>query len=167
MGTLSGKTALVTGGSRGIGRAIAIRLASEGARVAVHYGRDDAAAASTVKEIHEAGGHAFTVGALLGIPGDVERLWSEFDAALAAAGAEPGLDILVNNAAIATSEPLAAVTPEDFDALFAVNVRGPFFLVQQGLGRLRDGGRIVNISSGVTRVAYPQVIAYSMTKGAR
>ncbi|MGH3985222.1 MAG: SDR family oxidoreductase [Pseudonocardiaceae bacterium] len=166
MGSLSGKTALVTGGSRGIGRAIAIRLAAEGALVAVHYGRDDAAADGTVKEIHQAGGRAFAVGALLGVPGDVEHLWAEFDGGLATAGAEPGLAILVNNAAIATSESLVAVTPEDFDALFAVNVRAPFFLVQQGLERLRDGGRIINISSGVTRAAYTRVIAYSMTKGA-
>lgn len=166
MESLIGKTALVTGGSRGIGRAIATRLAAEGALVAVHYGRDDAAASSTVKEIQQAGGQAFAVGTLLGVPGDVDRLWAEFDAGLAAAGAEPGLDILVNNAAIAMSESLTAVTPEDFDAVFAVNVRAPFFLVQQSLGRLRDGGRIVNISSGVTRIAYPQAIAYSMTKGA-
>lgn len=166
MGKFTGKTALVTGASRGIGRAIARRLAAEGALVAVHYGSNDAAAKETVGLITEAGGRAFAVRAPLGVPGDVATLWSGFDAGLRDVGAEPGLDILVNNAAIARSNALEAITPEEFDTIFAVNVKAPFFIVQQGLGRIRDGGRIINISSGVTRIAAPEIIAYSMTKGA-
>lgn len=76
------------------------------------------------------------------------------------------MDIIVNNAAIGRSPDLLTLTEQDFDEIFAVNVRAPFFLVQQGLERLRDGGRVINISSGVTRIATPEIIAYSATKGA-
>ncbi|MFI0713108.1 SDR family oxidoreductase [Streptomyces inhibens] len=166
MGALSGKTALVTGGSRGIGRAISQRLGRDGARVGVHYGRDEAAAKETVSEIEAAGGHAFAVRAELGVPGDAEALWSAFDAQ------SEGLDILVNNAGInkavdGTLKPIGEVTAEDFDHLFAVNTKAPFFIVQQGLTRLRDGGRIINTSTGLTRgAAKPELITYAMTKGA-
>jgi 3-oxoacyl-[acyl-carrier protein] reductase len=163
---LEGTTSLVTGSSRGIGRAIARRLAADGSLVAVHYGTNADAAAETVDTVRAAGGAAFAIGAELGVPGDAERLWAAFDEALARHGARPGVDVLVNNAAIGASEPLATTTPEEFDRVFAVNVRAPFFLVQRGLDRIRDGGRIVNVSSGVTRIALPETLAYSMTKGA-
>jgi len=166
MAPLDGTTSLVTGASRGIGRAIARRLAAGGSLVAVHYGSNAEAAAQTVDEITAAGGEAFAIGAELGVPGDAERLWQAFDEALAARGARPGVDVLVNNAAIGSSAPLAGTTPEAFDRVFAVNVKAPFFLVQRGLDRIRDGGRIVNVSSGVTRIALPETLAYSMTKGA-
>lgn len=100
------------------------------------------------------------------VAGDVATLWRGFDDGLRTLGAEPGLDILVNNAAIPRSNALGAVTPEEFGTLFAVNVKAPFFIVQQGLARIRDGGRIINISSNVTRIATPDIIAYLMTKGA-
>lgn len=166
MTRLSGRTALVTGASRGIGQAIAQRLAQDGALVAVHYGRDAAAASETVARITAAGGRAFPVHAELGVPGDAGTLWDRFDEGLAASGAEPGLDILVNNAGIAFSSDLAGLSTEEFDQLFAVNVRAPLFILQQGVDRIRDGGRIINISSGATRIAAPQTIAYSMAKGA-
>lgn len=166
MGTLEGRTALVTGASRGIGRAVALRLARDGAVVAVHYGTNADAADQVVKEIRSAGGQAFPVRAEFGVPGDVESLWTAFDAGLAEHGHPTGLDILVNNAAIARSGDIETVSLQEFDQVFAVNVRAPFFLVQQGLGRIRDGGRIINISSGVTRIAFPESVAYSMTKGA-
>jgi NAD(P)-dependent dehydrogenase (short-subunit alcohol dehydrogenase family) len=166
MGTLAGKTALVTGGSRGIGRGIALRLAADGASVAVHYGSNEVAAKQTVAEIEAAGGQAFTVGAELGVPGDAAALWAAFDAALAARGAEPGLDILVNNAGVAQYGQVGEVAEADYDRVFAINVKAPFFVLQQGLERLRDGGRIVNVSSGVTRIAFPVLSAYAMTKGA-
>jgi NAD(P)-dependent dehydrogenase (short-subunit alcohol dehydrogenase family) len=163
-----GRTALVTGGSRGIGRAISRRLAREGALVAVHYGHDEAAADRTVKEIVADGGRAFAIRAELGVPGDAAALWSAFDRELAAYApdAGPGLDILVNNAGITLPRTIEHVTEEDYDRVFAVNAKAPFFILQQSLGRLRDGGRIVNISSAATRVAYPAIIAYSMTKAA-
>ncbi|CAL9625869.1 SDR family oxidoreductase [Streptomyces sp. enrichment culture] len=162
----AGKTALVTGGSRGIGRAISHRLAREGALVAVHYGHDRTAAERTVKEIEADGGRAFTVHAELGVDGDADALWSDFDRALAAQDAEAGLDILVNNAGITVPRRIADVTEADYDRVFAINTRAPFFIIQRGLGRLRDGGRIVNISSVATRVAYPAIVSYTMTKAA-
>ncbi|GAB2587883.1 SDR family oxidoreductase [Streptomyces capparidis] len=161
-----GKTALVTGGSRGIGRAISRRLAREGALVAVHYGHDRTAAERTVKEIEGDGGRAFPVHAELGVPGDADTLWSAFDAALAEQDAPAGLDILVNNAGITLPRPLAQVTEADYDRVFAINTKAPFFIIQRGLDRLRDGGRIVNISSVATRVAFPPIVSYTMTKAA-
>ncbi|MGY5124506.1 SDR family oxidoreductase [Streptomyces nigrescens] len=166
MSALSGKTALVTGGGRGIGRAISERLAREGARVGVHYGRDGTSAKETVSAIEAAGGQAFAIQAELGGPGDAEALWAAFDAQA------EGLDILVNNAGInkaadGTLKRIEAVTAEDFDLLFAVNTKAPFFIAQQALPRLRDGGRIINTSTGLTRgAAKPELIAYAMTKGA-
>ncbi|GIL30154.1 SDR family oxidoreductase [Actinocatenispora comari] len=166
MGALDGKTALVTGASRGIGRAIAERLAADGAVVAVHYHRGVTAAHEVVTGIRERGGVAFGVRAELGVPGDVDTLLAGFDTAITEYDPRGGLDILVNNAAIGTSDDLAGLTPAGFDTLFAVNVKAPMFLVQQALSRLRDGGRIVNISSGVTRIALPDIIGYAATKGA-
>ncbi|BCM69386.1 MULTISPECIES: SDR family oxidoreductase [Streptomyces] len=161
MGALTGKTALVTGASRGIGRGIAERLGRDGARVAVHYGSSEGAAKETVAAIEAAGGSAFPIGVELGTPGDAERLWAEFDRHA------DGLDILVNNAGIGTSAPPEEIDEEEYDRVFAVNAKAPFFLVRHGLGRLRDGGRIINISSGLARTAVmPDKVAYAMTKAA-
>ncbi|WP_328991456.1 SDR family oxidoreductase [Kribbella sp. NBC_01245] len=154
------KTALITGGSRGIGRAISLRLARDGVRVAVHYGRNDEAAKQTVAEIEAFGGQAFAIKAELSEPGAVARLWLAFDAQA------DGLDILVNNAAVIAPGPFSGQTEGQLDQLLKVNVQAPFFLIQQGLSRLRDAGRIVNITSGVTRIAFPEDVAYSITKGA-
>ncbi|MEU8896367.1 SDR family oxidoreductase [Nocardia sp. NPDC048505] len=162
MGALTGKTALVTGGSRGIGRAIAERLARDGARVGVHYNGNEQAAKDVVAAIEAAGGSAFAVRAELGVPGDAEALWAAFDAHA------DGLDILVNNAGIdGVREPLAGTAEADFDRVFAVNTKAPFFITKLALDRLRDGGRIVNVSTGLTQGArMPNLLAYTMTKGA-
>ncbi|MER6006660.1 SDR family oxidoreductase [Nonomuraea angiospora] len=152
------KTALVTGASRGIGRAIALRLARDGFRVAVNYARDEAAAEEVVGLIEKDGGSAFAVKADLGEGSRAlaERLKDETDV----------LDVLVNNAGIGMSRPIGEETPEAYDRLFDVNVKGLFFLTQQLLPLIPDGGRIVNITSGVARIAFPEGIAYAMTKGA-
>lgn len=162
----AGRTALVTGGSRGIGRAISRRLAAEGALVAVHYGHDHDAAERTVEEIVADGGRAFPVHAELGVPGDADALWAAFDRGIAGQDAEPGLDVLINNAGITLPRSIANVTEQDYERVFAVNARAPFFIVQRGLDRIRDGGAIVNVSSVTTRISFPAIIAYTMTKGA-
>jgi 3-oxoacyl-[acyl-carrier protein] reductase len=153
------KTALVTGASRGLGRAIAERLAVDGALVAVHYGTNKAAALATVDAIEAAGGQAFPVEADLSLDDGVDRLIAGLTDGLAG---RP-LDILVNNAAV-FGEGIDA-SEDEFDRVFRVNVRAPFFIVQRALDLLRDGGRIINISSGVTWFAIPEVV-YAMTKGA-
>ncbi|WP_262380202.1 SDR family NAD(P)-dependent oxidoreductase [Nonomuraea sp. PA05] len=159
---MDGRTALVTGASRGIGQAIALRLAAAGATVIVHFGTDEDGARETVAEIEREGGAAHTVGAELGTDGDVETLFTEVEAALAG---RP-LDVLVNNAAAPPAGPLGATTRAAFDRLFAVNVRAPYFIIQRALPLLRDGGRVITISSVATRMANPAQTSFAMTKGA-
>ncbi|GAA2057638.1 A-factor type gamma-butyrolactone 6-reductase ScbB [Catenulispora yoronensis] len=159
---LQGKNALVTGGSRGIGRAIAERLARDGATVVFSYARDEAAAAEVTSRITAAGGQAVAVEAEFGTRGDAARLWAAYDAATGHAG----VDIVVNNAGIGRSSDISALTEDEFDDVFAVNVRAPFFIAQGTLSRIRDHGRVINISSGAGRLALPELIAYGATKAA-
>ncbi|GAA2670146.1 SDR family oxidoreductase [Nonomuraea recticatena] len=162
MSNLTGKTALVTGASRGIGRSVAQRLAADGALVAVHYGTNESAAKETVAAIHAAGGTAFTVRAELGVDGDVDTLFTGLEAGLD----ERPLDILVNNAAIIDySATIDNATVDAYDRMFAINVRAPLFITQRALPMMPEGGRIINVSSGVTWFATPEVV-YAMTKGA-
>lgn len=157
---LAGKVAIVTGGSRGIGRAIALRLARDGAAVAVNYARNVEAAREVVAAIENEGGTALAVPADLT---DLNALRRLFDEAVTALG---GLDILVNNAGTAAFTPLADVTDEEFDAQFALNVRAVFFCLQEAARRMRDGGRIVNISSGITILGGAGAAVYAGGKGA-
>lgn len=163
---MKAKVALVTGASRGIGRAVALRLARDGALVAVHYGSNRAAAEEVVAEIERSGGSAFALSADMASVADIEALYKALDAELARRTGETGFDILVNNAGIAPRGTIEETSQKTFDLLFSVNVRGPFFMIQNALPRLRDGGRIINISSCVTRLAFPEIAAYSATKGA-
>lgn len=162
MGTLAGKTALVTGASRGIGRASALALAKAGARVLVHYGRAASEAQAVVSRICEAGGQADTLHADLAAADGPHRL---AESVRAIAGAR--LDVLVANAGIARTASLTETTLKDFDELFAVNVRAPFFLVQQLLPALATGSSVVFISSLAARSALAATLAaYGATKGA-
>jgi 3-oxoacyl-[acyl-carrier protein] reductase len=166
MSKLKGKVALVTGASRGIGRAVAIRLAQEGALIAVHYGKNRDAAEEVVREIERSGGSAFTLGTELGSSNGVQVLFEALDEALKERTGNTHFDILINNAGIALTASIDETTEEAFDEIMTINVKVPFFLTQQALPRLRDEGRIINLSSAVTRISLPALPAYSMTKGA-
>ena len=139
---LRNKTALVTGASRGIGRATAVALAEAGAHVLVHYGRSSQKAESLVSEIQTKGGRANAISADLGIPNGVALLAKQVRSIVG-----DRLDVLVLNAGISKAARIADYTVEDFDNLFATNVRGPFFLVQQLLPILGEGSNIIVISS--------------------
>jgi 3-oxoacyl-[acyl-carrier protein] reductase len=162
------KTALVTGASRGIGRATAAALARAGAHVLVHYGRSEREAASLVSEIETEGGSANAISADLGTPNGATLLAKQVRSIVG-----DRLDVLVLNAGISKAARLADYTVEDFDNLFATNVRSPFFLVQQLLPILGDGSNIIAISSlgshavvGKPGVDNPSILAYASTKGA-
>jgi 3-oxoacyl-[acyl-carrier protein] reductase len=157
---LDGKVALVTGASRGIGRAIALRLGREGAAVVVNYSGNLEAARDAVAAVEAAGGRAVPVRADVGLVAEVERL---LDATIRQFGR---LDILVNNAGIMFNKPLSDVTEEEFDRIFAVNVKGTFFACQQAARRMAEGGWIINFSSSTTVLMLPTYAAYVATKGA-
>ena len=161
MSNLSGKTALVTGASRGIGRASAIALARMGAQVLVHYSTGEGEARAVVAEIGKAGGRADTVSADLSAPDGAHKLARQVRATVG-----DRLDILVANAGISKSATIEETTVEDFDRLFAVNVRAPFFLVQQLLPILGKGSSIVLVSSLGANAVVGTLAAYSATKGA-
>ncbi|MFC8076484.1 SDR family NAD(P)-dependent oxidoreductase [Streptomyces sp. NPDC057307] len=166
MTDLTGKTALVTGSSRGIGRSTAQRLARDGALVAVHSGTDTSGIDETIDSITREGGRAFAVVAELGVPGDADVLAEGVEKVLADHSDRRELDILVNNAGILSTMPPEMVTPADFDRVMAVNAKAPFFIVQRFLPLIPRGGRIVNISTGLTRFANPQEIPHAMAKAA-
>lgn len=168
MTALQNKTALVTGASRGIGRATASALAKAGAHVLVHYGRSRQEAESLVVEIRRKGGNADAVSADLGTPDGASLLAKQARSIVG-----DRLDVLVLNAGISKAARIADHTVEDFDSLFATNVRGPFFLVQQLLPVLGEGSSIVVISSlgarsvvGKPSLNDPSILAYASTKGA-
>ncbi len=168
MTTLQGKTALVTGASRGIGRATASALANAGAHLLVHYGRSAQDAESLVAGILSKGGRANAIRADLGTPERATLLAKEVRLIVG-----ERLDVLVSNAGISKAATIKDHTVTDFDNLFATNVRGPFFLVQQLLPVLGEGSNIIVISSlGARAVASPpdldkpSILAYSATKGA-
>jgi 3-oxoacyl-[acyl-carrier protein] reductase len=158
---LSGKTALVTGASRGIGRASALALAKAGAQVLVHYSTGEQAAAAVVAEIRQAGGRAEKVAADLRAPDGPHALAKRVRAVIG-----DRLDILVANAGISKTATIEEMTVEGFDDLFAVNVRAPYFLVQQLLPTMSKGSSIVLLSSLAAHASVGTLSAYAATKGA-
>ncbi|WP_116091052.1 SDR family NAD(P)-dependent oxidoreductase [Sphingomonas crusticola] len=161
MTDLTNQIALVTGASRGLGRATAARLAEAGARVIVHYSASRDAADSLVADIRAKGGQAEAVGGDLAAADGAHKLAD----AVRGLGIDR-LDILVANAGVANLASIEEETVEEFDRQFAVNVRAPFFLVQQLLPILGEGSRIILLSSVVARAAFDGTAAYSATKGA-
>lgn len=161
MANLSNKTALVTGASRGIGAAIAKRLAADGAMVAITYTKGAEAAAQVVKEIESKGGKAIAIQAdatdAKAVKAAVEKTVSTFG----------GLDVLVNNAGTAIPKPFEDAALEELDRVIDINLRGVFIATQAALRHIKDGGRIINIGSCVgERMMTPGLAAYSATKGA-
>ena len=161
MTSLSGKTALVTGASRGIGRASALALAQLGAQVLIHYGRAKDEAEAVAKEIRDAGGRAEIVAADLAAPDGAHALAKQVRTIVG-----DRLDILVANAGVSKAATIEETTIADFDNLFAVNVRAPFFLVQQLLPILGNGTSIVLVSSLAAHASVGNLSAYAATKGA-
>jgi 3-oxoacyl-[acyl-carrier protein] reductase len=157
---LEGKNAIVTGASRGIGRAIALGLAARGASVAVGYAANRERAELVVGEVAASGGKAVAIGADLAQPSEVARLFDKAERALGP------LDIVFANAADALVKPLVECTEEDFDRMFSINAKGVFFTLQQAASRLRDGGRIVATSTGGTQMFFTETSLYLGTKGA-
>jgi len=158
--SLKGKVALVTGASRGIGRAIAERLSRNGVSVAVNYVSQADEAQKLVAEIESSGGKALAIQADVGRVSEVVRL---FDETIAHFGK---LDILVNNAGLMFTKPVSAMSEAEYDRIFGVNVKGVFFACQQAATRLAEGGRIINVSSSTTARMMPNYAAYVATKGA-
>jgi 3-oxoacyl-[acyl-carrier protein] reductase len=158
---LSGKTALVTGASRGIGRATALTLAQAGAQVSVHYSTGEKEATGVVTDIRNAGGKADKIAADLRTADGPHHL-----AELVRAIVGERLDILVANAGIAVPSPIEETTVDDFDKLFAVNVRAPYFLVQQLLPIMEKGSSVMLLSSLAARAVVGNLSAYAATKGA-
>lgn len=161
MSPLNGKTALVTGASRGIGRATALALAKAGACVLVHYGRGAKEAEDVVAEIRKAGGRAEAVAADLATPDGAQKLAEQTRRIVG-----ERLDVLVANAGVSKAATIEDTTVADFDNLFAVNVRAPFFLVQQLLPIMSDGSSIILTSSLAARAVVGTTPAYAATKGA-
>ena len=158
---LQQKVALVTGGSRGIGAAIAKRLAADGASVAITYSKGADAAAAVVSEIEQAGGKALAIQA---DAADAEAVKDSVEKTVAAFG---GIDVLVNNAGIAIPKKFEETTLEEIDRMFAINVRGTMAASQAALKHMKSGGRIIMIGSCVgERVMTPGLVPYSATKGA-
>ena len=160
MNTLNGKVALVTGASRGIGASIARKLAAQNASVVVNYQHNEDAAQKVVADIRQDGGRAVALRRDVADTQSHEQIVREVVRHFGA------IDILVNNAGVFGSQSLDGSTIDEFDRLFATNVRGLFFLTQQTARVLRDGGRIVNISSVAAAGRFPNMSIYAATKAA-
>jgi 3-oxoacyl-[acyl-carrier protein] reductase len=160
MASLKGKVAVVTGASRGIGRGIAERLAKDGAAIVVNYTKSADEAEKVVAGIKAHGGTARAVQADVSKVDDIRRLFQETKKVFGR------LDILINNAGIFWAKPIVDTTEEEYDRMFAVNTKGQFFALQEAAKHMADGGRIVNISTGGTKLAFPGISIYGASKSA-
>jgi len=158
---LTGKVALVTGGSRSIGAAIAWKLAADGAAVAITYSASPDRAAQVVADIEAAGGKAVAIAADAGSPEAVRAAVAQTVSTFG------GIDILVNNAGVAVNAPIEDFKFEDYERMIAVNVTGVFVATQEAVRHMTPGGRIIHIGSSMTRyAAFPTASVYTLTKGA-
>jgi len=162
---LQNKTALVTGGSKGIGRAVALRLARDGAFVMISYASDKKGADETVQAITSKGGRAVALQGDVSRHYNIKRLFVDVTKAIKD-NSFKGLDILVNNAGIYPMGTLEDTTEEDFEKTLNVNVKGVFFCTQEAVKMMGEGGRIINISTTLTRVGTTNMMAYAASKGA-
>ena len=160
MALLAGKVVIVTGASNGIGRAIAERLAQDNAMVVVNYGKSVEKAKAVVAEIESKGGQAVAIHADMSKIADVRRLVNDTVKKFGR------LDILVNNAGMFISKALVETTEEEFDQIFTLNAKGPYFAMQEAAKVIRDGGRIVNISTDGTHMGFSSATVYLGSKGA-
>jgi len=160
MDSLIEKVAIITGASAGIGRAIAERLAQEGATVVVNYGKSADKAKQVVAGIEAKGGKAVAIQADMSKIADVRRVVRETVQRFGR------LDILVNNAGMFTFKPLVETTEQEFDQIFSLNAKGPYFAMQEAAKVIADGGRIVNISTDGTHIGFAGATAYLGSKGA-
>jgi 3-oxoacyl-[acyl-carrier protein] reductase len=158
--TLKGKTALVTGGSRGIGRAIAARLAANGASIVINYVRNPQGAQEVVQDILAKDGKAIAIQADVAKPAEVRRLFDETEKAVG------HLNIVIANAGVHIEKPLIESTEEDYDYVFDINTKGMFFTLQEAARRVRDRGRIVVVSTGGTKLRFANNSLYLGSKGA-
>lgn len=164
MGLVDGKTALVTGGSRGLGKKIVERLAAEGAVVAFNYATSNKAAADVVQTIESKGGRAFAIQAELGQQGSIEKLVESLDAEFKRRTSDTGIDILINNIGGGTVSRIEDTTPEILDQALTTNLCVPFLLTRALMPRLREGGRVINISSATVRIAFEDAAPYVCAK---
>ena len=162
----SGKTALVTGGSRGLGKKLVERLAAEGALVGFNYATSAEAAAEVVSGIEAKDGESFAIQAELGPGGSIERLVKSVDAELKRRRGDMGIDILINNIGGGIPSRIENTTPDILDQALSTNFRVPFLLTQALMPRLRDGGRVINISSATVRIAFEDAAPYVCAKAA-
>ncbi|MGK7872728.1 MAG: SDR family NAD(P)-dependent oxidoreductase [Xenococcaceae cyanobacterium] len=165
---LRGKVAVISGASRGIGRAIAKSFAQEGATVVVGYLQEQEKALQVVDEVCQAGGKGIPLQVDVSRESLVKDFFAQVDESLEMldVGNGKGIDILVNNAGIGPRKPIEDVDEDFFEKVFSVNIKGTFFMCKHVIPRLRRGGRIINISSALTRINRPEYIVYACTKGA-
>jgi NAD(P)-dependent dehydrogenase (short-subunit alcohol dehydrogenase family) len=158
---LAGRTALVTGASKGVGKGIALEVARSGCDVAINYHSDATGADSTAAEIQALGRQAMTVKANVGISADVEAMF------LAVSNRFPKLDILVNNAGVQTWKALLDLEESEWDRVIDTNLKGTFLCTQRAARQMKDsgGGSVINIGSGCNKVAFPYLVDYTASKG--